>query len=168
MPSSMGSSWPRIQPTSLMSPALVGRFFTVSATWEAQDLLKWSLFDELWASRIGCPDVLQISEVLSRYFSKRSASLPSSCLQRLSSLLFVHSFSPWTGSFWRSRLLLLTFFFHLNCFVVDALVTFFISVTMLCSSRISVSPCETYFFPVWFSWFVELSVFCSAHQTSLK
>ena len=28
---------PRIEPVSLMSPALVGRFFTTSATWEAQD-----------------------------------------------------------------------------------------------------------------------------------
>ena len=29
---------PGIQPESLMSPALAGRFFTASATWEAQDL----------------------------------------------------------------------------------------------------------------------------------
>ena len=31
---SRGSSWPRIEPTFLVSPALAGRFFT-SATWEA-------------------------------------------------------------------------------------------------------------------------------------
>ena len=31
---------PGIEPTSLISPALVGGFFTTSATWEAQILLK--------------------------------------------------------------------------------------------------------------------------------
>ena len=31
---------PGIEPMSLISPALVGRFFTTSATWEAQILLK--------------------------------------------------------------------------------------------------------------------------------
>ena len=36
MPSSKGSPDPRIKPMSLMSPALAGRFFTTSATWEAQ------------------------------------------------------------------------------------------------------------------------------------
>ena len=35
MPSSKRSSWPGIKPTSLMSPALAGGFFTTSATWEA-------------------------------------------------------------------------------------------------------------------------------------
>ena len=29
---------PRIEPTTLSSPALVGRFFTISATWEAFSL----------------------------------------------------------------------------------------------------------------------------------
>ena len=33
--SSWGSSHPGIKPTSLMSPALAGRFFTTSASWEA-------------------------------------------------------------------------------------------------------------------------------------
>ena len=33
--SSRGSSWPGIKPASLTSPALVGRFFTMSATWQA-------------------------------------------------------------------------------------------------------------------------------------
>ena len=33
--SSRGSSQPRIEPTSLMSSALAGRFFTTSTTWEA-------------------------------------------------------------------------------------------------------------------------------------
>ena len=28
---------PRIKPTSVMSPALAGRFFTTSTTWEAQN-----------------------------------------------------------------------------------------------------------------------------------
>ena len=36
MPSFRGSSWPRIEPASLMSPALAGRFFTTSTTWEDQ------------------------------------------------------------------------------------------------------------------------------------
>ena len=35
MPSSGVSSRPRIEPASLMSPALAGWFFTTSATWEA-------------------------------------------------------------------------------------------------------------------------------------
>ena len=34
-PSSRRSSWPRIKPTSLMSPVLAGTFFTTSATGEA-------------------------------------------------------------------------------------------------------------------------------------
>ena len=37
MPSSTGSPCPGIEHTSLMSPALADRFFTISATWEAQD-----------------------------------------------------------------------------------------------------------------------------------
>ena len=35
IPSSRGSSWPMIEPMPLMSPTLAGRFFTISATWEA-------------------------------------------------------------------------------------------------------------------------------------
>ena len=35
MPSSRGSSRPRMEPASLMFPALAGKFFTTSATWEA-------------------------------------------------------------------------------------------------------------------------------------
>ena len=35
MPSSRGSSDPEIEPESLTSPALAGRLFTTSATWEA-------------------------------------------------------------------------------------------------------------------------------------
>ena len=35
-PSSRESSDPGIEPKSLTSPALAGRFFTISATWEAQ------------------------------------------------------------------------------------------------------------------------------------
>ena len=34
MPSSKGSSQPRIEPMSLTSPALVSQFFTTSTTWE--------------------------------------------------------------------------------------------------------------------------------------
>ena len=35
LPFSRGSSQPGIEPTSLTSPALAGRFFTTSASWEA-------------------------------------------------------------------------------------------------------------------------------------
>ena len=35
MASSKGSFWPGIEPVSLTSPTLAGRFFTTSATWEA-------------------------------------------------------------------------------------------------------------------------------------
>jgi hypothetical protein len=38
MPSSSGSSQPRIEPTSLTSPALAGGFFTTSATREAHKI----------------------------------------------------------------------------------------------------------------------------------
>ena len=38
MPSSGGSSQPRDQTASLMSPASVGDFFTTSATWEARQI----------------------------------------------------------------------------------------------------------------------------------
>ena len=37
MPSSRGSSWPRDQTLSLMSPVLAGGFFTTSTTWEAHE-----------------------------------------------------------------------------------------------------------------------------------
>ena len=36
VPYSRGSSQPRIKPRSLVSPALAGRFFITSATWEVQ------------------------------------------------------------------------------------------------------------------------------------
>ena len=38
MCSSRGSSWRGLEPASFMSPALAGRFFTTSATWEAQSI----------------------------------------------------------------------------------------------------------------------------------
>ena len=34
---------PGIKPTSLMFPALVSRFFTASATWEAHIMMQWSV-----------------------------------------------------------------------------------------------------------------------------
>ena len=34
---------PGIKPATLMSPALAGRFFTTSATWEMSDLICWQL-----------------------------------------------------------------------------------------------------------------------------
>ena len=43
MPSSRGYSHPRIEPTSLKSPALTGGFFTTSATWAAQGGLQAQL-----------------------------------------------------------------------------------------------------------------------------
>ena len=39
-PSPGDLSGPEIEPASLMSPALVGRFLTISATWEAQGASK--------------------------------------------------------------------------------------------------------------------------------
>ena len=36
---------PGIEPSSLMSPALAGRFFTTSSTWEAHDLLYTNAVD---------------------------------------------------------------------------------------------------------------------------
>ena len=39
-PSPGDLSGPGIEPVSLMAPALVGRFFTISATWEAQGASK--------------------------------------------------------------------------------------------------------------------------------
>ena len=45
---------PRIEPTSLKSPALAGEFFTTSATWEAMVLL---CPEPLWAS-VECIDFL--------------------------------------------------------------------------------------------------------------
>ena len=45
MPSSRGSSWPGIEPASLMSPALAGKFFTTTATWEAR---MWAM---LWEKK---------------------------------------------------------------------------------------------------------------------
>ena len=39
MPSSRGTSWPRIEPSVLMSPALVGGFFTTGTSWEALSLI---------------------------------------------------------------------------------------------------------------------------------
>ena len=43
VPSSRDLPYPGIVPASLMSPALAGRFFTASATWEA---LKWPTLGE--------------------------------------------------------------------------------------------------------------------------
>ena len=40
MPSSRGSSRPRNQTLSLMSPALAGEYFTTSATWKPPDVLE--------------------------------------------------------------------------------------------------------------------------------
>ena len=44
---------PGIEPTSLTSPALAGRFFTISATWEAPKCgtsLKWNITSDLTKS----------------------------------------------------------------------------------------------------------------------
>ena len=37
MPSSRGSSYPRMEPMSLTYPAFAGGLFTISTTWEAQE-----------------------------------------------------------------------------------------------------------------------------------
>jgi len=38
---------PGINPTSLMSPALVGGFFTTSATWEAHNVQRWKEYKHI-------------------------------------------------------------------------------------------------------------------------
>ena len=55
LPSSRGSSYPGIEPRSLLCPALAGRFFTTNATWKAQSyyvcvklLCRVQLFATLW------------------------------------------------------------------------------------------------------------------------
>ena len=66
VPFSRGSSIPGIKFTSLISPALAGRFFTTSATWEAscvvqfgdKELLLRSLLERSWSqpfSSSTCP-----------------------------------------------------------------------------------------------------------------
>ena len=47
LPYSRESSWPRIKPASLVSPALAGGFFTTNATWEVPcytSKIKYSIF----------------------------------------------------------------------------------------------------------------------------
>ena len=46
MPFSRGSPHPGIKPVSLISPALAGEFFTISATWE----VPWPLSE----AKVGC------------------------------------------------------------------------------------------------------------------
>ena len=56
MPFSRGLSWPRIEPTSLMSPALAGEFFTASTTWEAQLIRTYCIqHRELYSTLIWWP-----------------------------------------------------------------------------------------------------------------
>ena len=43
-PSPGALSDPGIEPTSLMSPALAGRFFTITASWEAHPVVKITSF----------------------------------------------------------------------------------------------------------------------------
>ena len=48
MPSSRGSSWSRIEPMSLMSPALASAFFITKSTWEASiELYVWYQFSSV-------------------------------------------------------------------------------------------------------------------------
>ena len=49
-----GSSLPGIKPTSLISPTLAGRFFTTSATWEAQATV-WPSNPTTWAHTLRKP-----------------------------------------------------------------------------------------------------------------
>ena len=44
MPSSRDLPHPGMEPTSLMSPALAGKFFTTSTTWEAQIIEEAAIF----------------------------------------------------------------------------------------------------------------------------
>ena len=56
MPSPRGSS-PGIEPKSLISPALIGEFFTTSTTWEAQIMHDSILIQEM----THCLSEIQIS-----------------------------------------------------------------------------------------------------------
>ena len=63
---------PQIDPMPLASPALAGRFFTISATWEAQRSLpaqSWSLISEglkngHFLSHVCRPKILQLCKPL--------------------------------------------------------------------------------------------------------
>ena len=62
MPSSRESFQPRIQPASLLSPTLSGGFFTISATWEAQLLSHFWLFETPWTKIHQTPMSMEFSK----------------------------------------------------------------------------------------------------------
>ena len=70
--SSRGSSEPGIEPVSPMSPALAGRFFTTSATWEAHG----SFMDP-------CIQIMS-SESITPCLNSASLTVSVSCLARIS------------------------------------------------------------------------------------
>ena len=57
VPSSRGSAYPGIEPTSLVSPGLAGVFFTTSTTWKAPTSNKFPQFLFAWKSL--CPSLLK-------------------------------------------------------------------------------------------------------------
>ena len=77
MPSSRESFQPRIQPASLLSPTLSGGFFTISATWEAQLLSHFWLFETPWTAARQASLSLTNSQSLLKLMSIESMIQPS-------------------------------------------------------------------------------------------
>ena len=101
-PFSRGSSWPRIEPTSLRCPALAGRFLTTGETWETLFLTSVqfssvaqscpTLCDPMNCSMPGLPGVHSNSHPSSRWCHPASSStvVPfSSCPQSLPVISFI-------------------------------------------------------------------------------
>ena len=68
---------PGIEPTSLMSPALAGRFFTTSATWEAlvaQTVKNLPEMQKTWVQSLGREDPLE--EVMTTHSSILAWRIP--------------------------------------------------------------------------------------------
>ena len=97
VPSSRGSSWPRNQ-TCISFPALAGRFFTTSATWEALyvDYIRWIIlltYRLKWnVSNLNSP--VSIFNVPPRPFPRWCSCKESACQCRTWKR---HRFPPWVG-----------------------------------------------------------------------
>ena len=73
----------RIEPTSLMSPALAGKFFTISPTWEAfKQLYYWSNVINTWASDL-CREINLL------YFTLRYSGLISNTRSHFNQILII-------------------------------------------------------------------------------
>ena len=76
IPPSKGSSWPRDQTRSLLSPALAGRFFTTSTTWEAIAVqVGWAKMAGLLCSRINGFEEAQATQRSQAYMFQSKALL---------------------------------------------------------------------------------------------